>query len=57
MAERLRDAQITLIRKIAKWNFWATLLLHYLAKFECAKLPRYFHHNVIINFNVEFSKT
>jgi len=26
IAERPRDAQVISIRKIAKWNFWATLL-------------------------------
>jgi len=26
MAERPRDARVTSIREIAKWNFWATLL-------------------------------
>jgi len=26
IAERPRDARVTSIRKIAKWNFWATLL-------------------------------
>ena len=26
IAERQRDARVTSIRKIAKWNFWATLL-------------------------------
>jgi len=26
IAERPRDAWVTSIRKIAKWNFWATLL-------------------------------
>jgi len=25
IAERLRDARVTSIRKIAKWNFWAIL--------------------------------
>jgi len=24
IAERLRDVRVTTIRKIAKWNFWAT---------------------------------
>jgi len=27
IAERPRDARVTSIRKIAKWNFWATLFL------------------------------
>jgi len=26
IAERPSDARVTSIRKIAKWNFWATLL-------------------------------